>query len=184
MCYLCASQVIKMAHDAFARHRDKFRIGGCGFALPGSAWVAAFLDFYTASGMQFDFMSFHHYLGWTDATNPATYPGGSTALNLGYRNGVFHDLLAAKGLGGMPVVVSEYAWQDPSVTGAAGFGDPAKSARYTMTRWHSCARTLQVGGPSGTRATIDHASRPFFPFTRVAGYCHLYLSSLLSFFAL
>lgn len=47
------------------RYPGKFKLGGCGFALPNSEWVHSFVDWQLATGMQFQFYSYHSYLGWT-----------------------------------------------------------------------------------------------------------------------
>jgi hypothetical protein len=147
----------KLAYDAFARYRDKFIIGGMGWSFmytdPNDFWINSFLQYYKQQGMRFDFFSFHSFLVWNDGTNPSQYPfidpkyGNLVDYgNLSWRVKQWNLMLQRQGLGGVPVILSEFAWADPDGYGAAGCLDAAKSCRFSMTRWKSCARTLQVRG--------------------------------------
>lgn len=134
----------KMVHDAFAPYRaaGRVRIGGMGFAFPESAFVPAFLAFYASAGMTFDFFSFHSYLGLTDADDVSAYPAKGELFDVGARNELFRAVLASAGLAGVPTLVSEYAWYDGDLLAAAGFGDPALSARDAIVGYRNCMRTL------------------------------------------
>ena len=148
-------QIAKIVHDEFRKYPD-FKIGGMGFACPQQNFICLpryidnFIDFYQAQKMKFDFWSFHMYLGWTDGTDPSTYPPNQGAppvkseYNFDSQLTAFKDILKRRGLGYSPVMCTEYAWQDGDGSASWGFKEPGKSARGSMTDHRSAARTLHA----------------------------------------
>ena len=142
-------EIAKMVHDEFRKYPG-FKIGGLGFACPEQNFICLpkyidnFIDFYKAKNMKFDFWSFHAYLGWTDASDPSAYPPAPGPYNFGSRLSAFKDVLKRRGLGTATVMCTEYAWQDGDGSASWGFGDPAKSARGSMTDHRSAARTVHA----------------------------------------
>lgn len=142
-------ELSKMVHDEFRKYPG-FKIGGLGFACPEQNFVCMpryidnFIDYYQAQKMKFDFWSFHAYLGWTDGSDPSTYPPAPGPYNFGSRVSAFKDILKRRGLGLTPVMCTEYAWQDGDGSASWGFKEPGKSARGSMTDHRSAARTLHA----------------------------------------
>lgn len=87
------------------------------------------------------------FLNWADATDPAGYPFANDVTNVQWRRDQIYNMLMSKGLTDLAqnMVVSEYGWMDPDLSAASGFVDGSpKNARFALTHWKSCARTLQA----------------------------------------
>ena len=142
-------EIAKMVHDEFRKYPG-FKIGGLGFACAQQGFVCLpryidnFIDYYKAKNMKFDFWSFHSYLGWTDRSDPSSYPPAEVHYNFGSQVKLFKETLNRRGLGTTTVICSEYAWQDGDGAASWGFKEPGKSARGSMTDHRSAARTLQA----------------------------------------
>lgn len=139
-------EVFARAYRGVARARGaNVTIGGSGIAFPESPWLGLFTKALAAAKISVDFVSFHHYLMWTDATDIGG--AGADSSSLSKREKLVADAITASGLSPKPkILVSEYGWPDGNLAVATGHDPTAKArtAERTLMGYESCARTLEA----------------------------------------
>lgn len=114
-----------------------FRLGGCGFAVPESAWVDQFLGA-IKNGPRPDYISYHAYLEMRDGAGMNV-----VTRNIKNRHATLMAMMKKHGFGDLDIIISEYHYTNMDIDISAGFKNASLSCRRALTGHANAARNLQ-----------------------------------------